>query len=155
MDVGIYPLNEVRWITGEEPIACTAVATTRDRSSGRFAEVEQTLDLTVKMPSGIVAALGCTYGSSMPGFLRIHGDKGALELAPAYNYDGVHLRSLDGATHVDTTSQGDSVFHFVLEAEHFVNCIRTGATPKTPGEEGLRDLLAIEAIYKAAGTPIA
>jgi len=25
----------------------------------------------------------------------------------------------------------------------------------TPGEEGLKDLLAIEAIYQAAGTPIA
>lgn len=155
MDVGIYPLNEVRWLTGEEPAAYTAVATTRDRTSGRFAEVEQTLDFTVRMPSGIVAALGCTYGSTMPGFLRIHGDKDSLEIAPAYNYDGVHLRSLDGTTPVDIKSQGDSVFHFVLEAEHFANCIRTGATPKTPGEEGLRDLLAIEAIYKAAGTPIA
>lgn len=155
LDVGIYPMNEVRWLTGEEPVGFTAVATTRDRTSGRFAEVEQTLDFTVKMPSGIVAALGCTYGSSMPGFLRIHGERGTLELDPAYNYSGVHLRSLDGATHVDITSQGDSVFHFVLEAEHFANCIRTGAMPKTPGEEGLHDLLAIEAIYKAAGTPIA
>jgi predicted dehydrogenase len=90
----------------------------------------------------------------MPGFLRIHGDKGALELAPAYNYDGVHLVSL-GGDYVDITSQGDSVMHFVLEAEHFANCIRTGATPRTPGEEGLHDMLAIEAIYKAAGTPIA
>jgi predicted dehydrogenase len=154
MDVGIYPLNEIRWLTGEEPVAFTAVASTRDRTSGRFAEVEQTLEFTVKMPSGIVAALGCTYGSNMPGFLRIHGDKGALELAPAYNYDGVHLVSL-GGDHVDITSQGDSVMHFVLEAEHFANCIRTGATPRTPGEEGLHDMLAIEAIYKAAGTPIA
>jgi predicted dehydrogenase len=154
MDVGIYPLNEIRWLTGEEPVAFTAVASTRDRTSGRFAEVEQTLEFTVKMPSGIVAALGCTYGSNMPGFLRIHGDKGALELAPAYNYDGVHLVSL-GGDHVDITSQGDSVMHFVLEAEHFANCIRTGATPKTPGEEGLHDMLAIEAIYKAAGTAIA
>jgi predicted dehydrogenase len=45
--------------------------------------------------------------------------------------------------------------HFQLEAEYFANCIRTNTDPKTPGEEGLRDLLAIESIYKAAGTPIA
>ena len=155
MDVGIYPMNEVRWLTGEEPSAFTAVPTTRDRISGRFAEMEQTLDFTLKFPSGIVAALGCTYGSDMPGFLRIHGDRGSLEIAPAYNYSGVHLRSLTGPTRVDTTSEGDQTMHFQLEAEHFANCIRTGATPKTPGEEGLHDLLAIEAIYKAAGTPIA
>jgi predicted dehydrogenase len=155
MDVGIYPMNEIRWLTGEEPSAFTAAAATRDHSSGRFAEVEQTLNFTLKMPSGIVAALGCTYGSNMPGFLRIHGDKGALELSPAYNYTGVHLTSIAGPTHVDITSPGEQPMHFQLEAEHFAHCIRTSAEPNTPGEEGLRDMLAIESIYKAAGTSIA
>jgi predicted dehydrogenase len=155
MDVGIYPMNEVRWLTGEEPIAFTGVAATRDHSSGRFAEVEQTLDFTLKFPSGIVAALGCTYGSDMPGFLRIHGDRGSLEIANAYNYTGPHLISLSGNIHADTTTQGGQTLDFQLEAEHFSNCVRTNATPKTPGEEGLRDMLAIEAIYRAAGTPIA
>ncbi len=90
----------------------------------------------------------------MPGFLRIHGDKGALEINNAYNYTGVHLTSIAG-DHVDTASQGDQPMHFQLEAEHFANCIRTNTTPTTPGEEGLHDMLAIESIYKAAGTPIA
>ena len=155
-DVGIYPMNEIRWLTGEEPVAFTAVASTRDKTSGRFAEVEQSLDFTIKMPSGISAALGCTYGSSMPGYLRIHGDRGTLELDPAYNYSGVHLRSLEmRGQRIDITSPGDQVMHFLIEAEHFANCIRTNTPPKTPGEEGLHDLLAIESIYKAAGTPIA
>jgi predicted dehydrogenase len=117
--------------------------------------MEQTLDFTLKFPSGIVAALGCTYGSDMPGFLRIHGDRGSLMIENAYGYQGAHLYNLGGKNHVDTTTQGDQTLHFQLEANHFSNCIRTGATPKTPGEEGLHDLLAIEAIYKAAGSPIA
>ena len=41
-----------------------------------------------------------------------------------------------------------------LEADHFASCIRNNTEPKTPGEEGLKDLLAIEAIYRAAGTPL-
>ena len=156
MDVGIYPMNEIRWLTGEEPVGFTAVASTRDHASGRFAEVEQSLDFTIKMPSGIIAALGCTYGSDMPGFLRIHGERGTLDIDPAYNYSGVHLRSLGGrGSAVDITSQGDQTMHFQLEAEHFANCIRTNTEPQSPGEEGLRDLIAIESIYKAAGTPIA
>lgn len=155
MDVGIYPLNESRWLAGEEPVTLTGTASTHDHTSGRFAEVEQTLTFTVAFPSGISAALACTYGSSMPGFLRIHGDKGSLELSPAYNYTGVHLTSLGGTTRVDATTPGPDTLHFQLEAEHFADCIRTGADPRTPGEEGLHDLLAIEAIYKAAGHPIA
>jgi len=155
MDVGIYPLNEIRWLLEEEPSEFTAVSTTRDHSSGRFADVEQTLNWTMKFPSGIVAALGCTYGADMPGFLRIHGDKGSLEITNAYSYQGPHLVSLGGGAHIDTATQGEATFHFQLEAEYFTNCIRTGTVPKTPGEEGLHDLRAIEAIYKAAGTPIA
>jgi predicted dehydrogenase len=156
MDVGIYPLNETRWLTGEEPVSFTAMPTTRDRASGRFAEMEQTLDFAVKFPSGIVGAFACTYGSDMPGFLRIHGDRGSLRLSPAFNYTGTHLMSLSGREHVDAASpENDDSYQFKLEAEHFANCVRTNAEPKTPGEEGLKDMLAIEAIYKAAGTPIA
>jgi predicted dehydrogenase len=155
MDVGIYPMNEIRWLTGEEPNAFTAVPTTRDRTSGRFAEMEQTLDFTLKFPSGIVAALGCTYGSSMPGFLRIHGDKGSLLIENAYNYTGAHLIGIDRVHAEYATPGNDQTLHFQLEADHFANCIRTNTNPKTPGEEGLHDLLAIESIYKAAGTPIA
>jgi predicted dehydrogenase len=155
MDVGIYPLNEIRWLANEEPSEFTAVAATRDHNSGRFAEVEQTLAWTMKFPSGIVASLSSTYGEDMPGFLRIHGDKGSLEITNAYNYQGVHLANLGGPTPIDLTTQGEQTFHFQLEAEHFADCIRTGAEVRTPGEEGLNDLLAIESIYKAAGTPIA
>jgi predicted dehydrogenase len=155
VDVGIYPLNETRWMTGEEPVSFTAVPSTRDHSSGRFALVEQTLDFSVKYPSGIVAAFACSYGSSMPGFLRIHGTQGTLEIAPAYDYSGVRLRSLQSRTRVDTMTQGNGVYHFLIEAEYFANCIRNNITPATPGEEGLRDLQVMEAIYKAAGTPMA
>jgi predicted dehydrogenase len=156
MDVGIYPMNEIRWLTGEEPVGFTAVASTRDHTSGRFAEVEETLDFTIKMPSGIQAALGCSYGSSMPGYLRIHGERGTLEIDPAYDYSGVHLRGIQmRGQRIDITSQGNQTMHFQLEAEHFANCIRTNTEPQSPGEEGLHDMLAIESIYKAAGTPIA
>ncbi len=156
MDVGIYPMNEVRWLTGEEPSGITAVAATRDHASGRFAEMEQTLDWTMKFPSGIVAALACTYGEDMPDFLRIHGDKGSLELTNAFSYTNVHMESLGGRLHASASSpSGDETAHFILEAEHFSNCIRTGAEPLTPGEEGLNDMLIIESIYRAAGTPIA
>jgi predicted dehydrogenase len=155
MDVGIYPMNEIRWITGEEPAAFTAVATTRDHASGRFAEVEQTLNWTMKFPSGIVAALGCTYGANMPGFLRIHGSHASLEITNAYSYNNVHLAGLGGGVHADMTTPGDDTGHFLLEAEHFAHCVRTGEESRTPGDEGLKDLMAMEAIYKAAGSPIA
>lgn len=154
LDVGIYPLNAMRFFSREEPSEFTAVTATRDHS-GRFAEVEQSIAWTMKFPSGITASAGSSYGADVPGFLRMNGTRGSLELSPAYRYDNIHLSGSGEKVHADTTSSSDETAHFRLEAEHFAHCIRARAEPKTPGEEGLKDFVAMEAIYKAAGAPIA
>ncbi len=41
---------------------------------------------------------------------------------------------------------------FALELDHMADCVRTGATPHTPGEEGLQDQRIMEAIYHSAAT---
>lgn len=153
-DVGIYPLNAMRFFSREEPTEFTAILNTRDLTTGRFAEMEQTVNWTMRFPSGISASLASTYGASMPGFLRINGDKGSLEIAPAFDYTGVHLKGLQKLKTIEATSPNSDIFHFRLEAEHFASCILNNVEPKTPGEEGLKDLIAIEAIYKAAGSPL-
>ena len=153
-DVGIYPMNAIRYFSREEPNAFTASVSTRDHTTDRFKGMEQTMEFTMAFPSGILASIGTSYGESMPGILRIHGDKGTLELAPAFDYTGIHLRSLAPGVQADATSPDEQTFHFQLEAAHFATCIRQNVTPRTPGEEGLKDLLAIEAIYRAAGHPL-
>ena len=155
MDVGIYPLNAMRFFSREDPTGFTAITATRDHASGRFAGMEESMEWTMEFPSGIVASLGTTYGADMPGITRIHGTRGTLELAPAFDYSGIHLRGYGSAKDVKAASSDDETAHFQLEAEHFAHCVRSGTNPRTPGEEGLKDLLAIEAIYRAAGHPIA
>jgi predicted dehydrogenase len=154
LDLGIYPLNAIRHITGEEPTDFTAVASTRDHS-GRFAEVEQSLEWTMKFPSGIIAACGCSYGARGPSYLSIHGDAGYLEMNPAFLYGSVHMGGEVNHQPVDELHSAPNTAQFTLEAEHFADCIRNNKQPLSPGEEGLKDMIAIEAIYKAAGRPIA
>jgi predicted dehydrogenase len=154
MDLGIYPLNAIRHITGEEPTDFKATVSTRDQS-GRFSEMEQSLEWSMKFPSGILASGGCSYGQRGPGFLNINGEKGYLVAEPGFNYDGVHFHGEVGGKPVDLLSSGKQPYQFTIEAEHFADCIRRNKQPESPGEEGLKDMLAIEAIYKAAGTPIA
>ncbi len=154
LDVGIYPLNAARFFSREEPESFTAVAATRDTTSGRFKEMEETLSFTTKFPSGISASMTSSYGAQVDGFFRINGEKGTIEIAPAFSYTGVHLKSWSPKILADSTSPDDDTFHFRLEAEHFADCIRQRREPRTPGEEGLADFLAMEAIYRAAGTPI-
>ena len=154
MDLGIYPLNTIRYLTGEEPADFTATVSTRDKS-GRFAEMEQSIEWTMKFPSGIIASCGCSYGARGPSYLSINAEKGYLVVDPAFNYGSVHYRGPVGREMVDEQNNATQVSQFTLEAEHFVDCIRNNKEPKSAGEEGLKDLIAMEAIYKAAGTPIA
>jgi predicted dehydrogenase len=154
LDLGIYPLNAIRHTIGEEPNAFTAVTGTRD-NSGRFAQVEQSMQWTMKFPSGIIASCGCSYGSSGPGFLRVTGDTGFLEFLPAFNYDGVRVFGSANGKPIEVTSSEKHPYQFTLEADYFSDCIRNNKQPTPGGEEGLKDMLAIEAIYRAAGKPIA
>ncbi len=154
VDLGIYPLNAIRHITGEEPTDFTAVVATRDHD-GRFDQVEESLQWTMKFPSGIIASCGCSYGTRGPSYLTMNGSTGYLEMDPGFLYDGVHLTGELPGGKIDELSRGKLPFQFVLEAEHFADCIRNNKQPESPGEEGLKDMIAMEAIYKAAGTPIA
>jgi predicted dehydrogenase len=154
LDLGIYPLNAIRHITGEEPTNFTGVTATRERS-GRFSEVEQSMEWTMKMPSGIIASCGCSYGQRGPSILTMNGESGYLVMEPAFNYEGLRLHGEVDRKPIEQASTEKHPYQFKIEAEHFADCIRNNKEPATPGEEGLKDMLAIEAIYQAAGAPIA
>lgn len=109
----------------------------------------------MKMPSGIIASCGCSYGQDGPSFLTINGNKGFLQFEPAFLYDGVHLTGHAGGKKVDIRGTGKMPFQFTIEADYFAQCVWENKQPLSGGEEGLKDLIAVEAIYRAAGTPIA
>ncbi len=154
LDLGIYPLNTIRWIADEEPVSYSAQIATRIPGA-RFASVEESIEFTMKFPSGMLASSGSSYGEEGGAYLSMDGTEGNLWVDPAYFYDGLrfHGRTLHGP--VSDASSGKMPYQFVYEADHFADCIRNNREPDTPGEEGLKDMLAIEAIYRAAGAPIA
>jgi len=156
LDVGIYELNAARYLTGEEPASFTAALSTIDHD-GRFDTVEENTAWTMKFPSGALASCNTTYGASMPGFYRVYGSKGWLEV-DVFSYQNLHLRanykSPDPnapAITLDELNPEKDPKQFVREADHFSECILENREPKTPGEEGLRDMRYMQLIYRAAG----
>jgi predicted dehydrogenase len=155
-DVGIYVLNASRYLTGEEPVKFTAVTSTMDQD-GRFSTVEENVSWTAKFPSGTLATGSCTYGTQMPGYFKVFGSKGWLEMGPAFNYDGMRLRASFSAgrrdtpnIEIDDTSSEKDPAQFTREASYFSECVLRNQTPKSSGEEGLRDMKYIEQIYASA-----
>jgi predicted dehydrogenase len=150
MDVGIYSLNACRYLTGEEPEKFSAFSSVIDHD-GRFTTVEENISWTMRFPSGIVASCNTTYGAPMDGFFKVHGSKGWMEANPAFNYDGLHLYAEYSGTNLDEPNSASDPYQFQAQANHFSHCIQNGLEPKTPGEEGLRDMRYIAEIYRSAG----
>jgi predicted dehydrogenase len=154
MDLGVYPLNAIRWISEEEPVSFAAQISTPSPGS-KFASVEESVEFNFRMPSGILASAGSSYGIKGEDYLTIYGSEGHLRVQPAYGYQGVRFKGETKTGAIDETSKGVMPYQFTLEADHLADCIRNNTEPWTSGEEGFKDLVAIEGIYKAAGAPIA
>ena len=145
MDVGIYALQASRYLTGEEPTLVSAVETKTDPV--KFAEVDETMTWQAKFPSGTLSQ--CTASYNLPTVTRFRGiaERGWFELDPAFFYDGNRGRRSDGKE--IALPSGDQ---FAAEMDDFARCILEDRQSKVAGEEGLRDVRIMMAIYESART---
>ena len=149
MDIGIYSVQALRYVTGEEPIAVTATEST-DRSDPRFREVEDRLSWTFAFPSGVVGQGFSSY-SSGHNRIRLSGERGWIDMEPATGYSGHRMRLRTGGEEQPVAPPpGPAVNQFVGQLDHMAECVLEDREPIVPGEEGLRDLRAMEAIYRSA-----
>jgi predicted dehydrogenase len=143
MDVGVYALQSARVLTGEEPIRLRALETKTDPA--KFASVDETMAFQLELPSGALA--DCVASFNAPGMnrLAVHAERGAFGLEPAYPYWGVKGWRSDGVPLAFAP-----VDQFAAELDDFARCVSTGAPTAVPGEEGLRDVRIMLALYEAA-----
>lgn len=142
MDMGIYALQAARYISGEEPTTVSAQQTITDPI--KFRDIDETIVFTLKFPSGVVAKCTSSYATNVNRF-EVAAERGRFGLDPAQWYRGIKGFRSDGKAF-----DFPGVNHFVAELDDFASCIRQGRPSRVPGEEGLRDLRIIEAIYRSA-----
>jgi predicted dehydrogenase len=149
MDIGIYGLNASRYLSGEEPIS-VAAHRTDNKTDPRFAQIEESVAWTLKFPSGLLATGTSSYNIQGSNYCRVIGQTGALVMDPATAYHRNHMTGqFDGLRQNFNLPDIDQ---FVAEMDYFSDCVKNDKDPITPGEEGLRDIRIIEAIYESAAT---
>ena len=150
-DIGIYCLNTVRFLTGEEPVEIFA-STYSPPDDPRFAEVEETIAFTLRFPSQLIAQCLASYGGRDDKYQRLNFQTAAVEMPNAYPYKGQRLILTERQE--DATSQTQLIIEprnqFAAELDHMAQCVLEGRSPYTPGEEGLQDMRLMEAIYQSA-----
>ena len=145
MDIGIYSINGARYMVGEEPIWVTAQETKTNPE--KFKEgVDETIQFEFGFPSGAVASCLSTYNMSYLDRFFMTGQKGFAELWPATGYGPIK-----GKTNKGELTQ-PHMTHQTVQMDEMAAIILDGKQPIVPvdGEEGVRDLKLIDAIYEAA-----
>jgi predicted dehydrogenase len=149
MDVGIYALQATRYLTGEEPNWVSATTTRGDPT--RFSEVEESVLWQARFPSGAISNCGASYNAAPVGYFRAIAEHGWFGLDPAFIYDGIRGTRSDGKA-IDFPA----IDQFAAEMDDFAQCILQKKPSKVSGEEGLRDVKIMMAIYQSArvGKPV-
>lgn len=145
MDVGIYALQAMRYLTGEEPVEVSAFTTVTDPV--KFHDVEESVTWQLKFPSGVVTSGEATYRFNGLDRFKAYAGRGWFGLEPAYNYHGISGTRSDGQP-----IQLPDLDQFAAEMDDFAQCILNNQPTRVPGEEGLRDVKIMMAIYEAART---
>ena len=144
MDIGIYSINGARYMIGEEPIWVTAQETKTDPLKFKKG-IDETIQFQMGFPSGVVASCLSTYAVSHLDRFYLNGVKGFAEMQPSTGYGPIKAR-----THLGPMDQ-PIVTHQTVQMDEMAKIILDGAKPEVSvdGEEGVKDMRIIDAIYKA------
>ena len=147
MDIGIYAVNGARYMIGEEPVWVTAQETKTDPV--KFKEgVDETIQFQFGFPSGAVASCLSTYKMNHLDRFFLNGEKGYAELNPSTGYGPI-----EGKTHKGPLTQPHKT-HQTVQMDEMSGIILEGKKPVVPvdGEEAVKDMKILDAIYQAART---
>jgi xylose dehydrogenase (NAD/NADP) len=147
MDVGCYCVNVARLVAGAEPVEVQATA-----HFGVENDVDETLAGLLRFPGGELALFDCSFHTAFRQSCEIVGTDGVIEV-PAPYLPG----TADATIHVRRHDQVETMTvpgtnHYTRMAEHFADCVLTGAELRWPATDGRANMAVIDALHRAART---
>ncbi len=146
MNLGIYCVQCNRYVLGEEPISVTAqFGPITDTTL--FSEVEESITWQLLFPGGTICTSTSTYNCRIDRFFA-SADDGFFELSPAISYGPFKGSTSNGEMNFpiinQQATQCDEIAKLLLQNKQLPDHIT--------GEEGMKDMKIIQAIYEAAGS---
>ncbi|GAA0551623.1 Gfo/Idh/MocA family protein [Chitinophaga japonensis] len=146
-DMGVYSIQGARLGTNMEPVAVVRAKTSTTRPHIYKNGLDETTEATLEFPGGVTADIKTSFGENV-NFLDITCEKGTIKMAPYSAYAGVR-----GSSPLGEINHPYSVpWQQAKQMDDDALSIMQGKPMLVPGEEGLRDIRIVEAIYKSART---
>lgn len=144
-DMGVYAIQGARLGTDMEPVAVVSAKTSTTRPEIYKNGLDETTEAVLEFPGGVLAHIKTSFGESI-NFMNISCEKGDIKLAPYSSYTGAKGSSPLGE--INHTYQVP--MQQVMQMDDDALAIMQGKPMMVPGEEGLRDIRIVEAIYASA-----
>ena len=141
-DMGVYVLNGARYSKGAEPVSVTAWH--ENSRPELFTEVDETTYCELNFKDGSIATCRTSFGNNW-NRLEVDAENGSYYLDPFQSYSGVAGKTADGII-LSPDPQNQQARQMDDDALSILN----GTPVMVPGEEGMRDIRIVEAIYKSA-----
>ena len=143
-DVGVYPLNTSRFLLGTEPVAVEATTA----GSGPFEGVDERVAFQVRFPDDVVGSFSASFTGHAHSTLSVLGTEGRVTLEDAFVPRRGRRLVVDRGTR--TTLEGVGGDEVREEFDYFADRVLSGRPPEPDGEDGLRDMQVMDAVYDAA-----
>lgn len=146
VDIGVYPLNTIRYLLDEDPVHVTASTVTSESIGGM--ETEVSFGLT--FPDDTQTQCTASYRGAPANHLRVVGTKGEVLVEGPYipNRSATLTVKLDGNAVTVEPDEANEVGEMI---GYFADKFRDDAE-RLDGTDGLKDMEIVDAIYDAAET---
>jgi predicted dehydrogenase len=142
IDTLVHSIDIFRALAGEVAHVDAAISTTLP------VPVEDSASLQVISASGVIGSLNCSWVTPVSeAEFRVWGTEGEAIIDYAAS-EGARYRLAGEETWTVLPAQAPD--RFVLQAAHFLSCVRHGHRPKVSGADGIAVMRVIEAAYQSA-----
>jgi len=153
MDIGVYPLNTIRFALGADPERVSARTRTEHEA---FAGVDEHATFRLEFPGGVDAMCTVSQNAQHASRLEVTGTDARLVLDPAfYEREDRGFAVVRDGTRIDVDF--DQVHQIEAEFAYFGHQLLADEPFYPDGEHALGDMRALDALYESAetGRPVA
>lgn len=143
IDTLVHSVDIFRALAGEVITVAASISTALPNI-----QVEDSASMLVTSELQVIGALTCSWVTPIAASeIRIFGTEGEAVIDYAQP-DGLRYRLAEDKEW--TQLPFDQPNRFQLQAQHFLHCVATGATPMLTGKDGLAVMRVIDAAYRVA-----
>jgi glucose-fructose oxidoreductase len=146
-DMGVYAIQGARLGANMEPVAIVSAQTSTTRPEIYKNGLDETTIAKLEFPGGVIADIKTSFGENI-NFNTITCEKGEIKIEPYSAYNGQN-----GTSPLGTINHPYRIpFQQAKQMDDDALSIINKKPMLVPGEEGLRDIRIVEAIYKSAAS---